>query len=294
MKAVLRNILAVMAVCVTAVAGTQALAQEPQKPTVAIRLPTVGEKVSSGVQRYLDLPELLTEIEASIQATRKFDVLSRDKSKMSAIAEEQAFASSQASAGNAAASGQMQAANYLVIPTVRDFVFYRSTKAVPNLANKWTRQDSGRLNVDAQVVDTETGQIKFTFSTKATFGTAKEVVNSSGGAPSKSWFTRMAKEVGGDMADQLVDGVFPMMVLKADGTQVWLNRGSDGGIKEGTVLAVFRPGESLIDPYTGENLGSAEREVGSIKITRVNPKFSIATVVKQTEPVAAQDILRKP
>ena len=54
-------------------------------------------------------------------------------------------------------------------------------------------------------------------------------------------------------------------------------------------------GMDLIDPDTGENLGSAEIFAGQIKIVRVNPKFTIADVVKtESSPIAKGDIVRKP
>jgi hypothetical protein len=106
----------------------------------------------------------------------------------------------------------------------------------------------------------------------------------------------MAKAVAAQMADQLVDAVFPMKVLNVQGDQVWINRGKDGGLKKGDVLKVFRPGVALIDPDTGENLGSAETEIGKIKVVRINPKFTIAKVITKgaTEPVQRGDIVRVP
>jgi hypothetical protein len=131
---------------------------------------------------------------------------------------------------------------------------------------------------------------------KSTFATGKKVVNSKGGAPSSVHFTKMAKAVAAQMADQLVDTVFPMKVLNVQGDKVWINRGQDGGLKKGDVLIVFRPGVALIDPDTGENLGSAETEIGKIKVVRVNPKFTIAKVITKgaTEAIQRGDIVRAP
>ncbi len=266
------------------------------KPRVAIKMPTVGEGVSKYAKRYLNLTTLLDEMEASIQKTRKFELLSRKKAVLQEIREEQQFAKSDLTKGNAAAEGQMENANFLILPVVQDFKFYRSSKPVPNIANKYVRQDSGMLELNAQVIDTSTGGIKTTFYMKSTFATGKKVVNSKGGAPSSVYFTKMAKAVAAQMADQLVDAVFPMKVLNVQGDQVWINRGKDGGLKKGDVLKVFRPGVALIDPDTGENLGSAETEIGKIKVVRINPKFTIAKVITKgaTEPVQRGDIVRVP
>jgi len=275
---------------------SESLAAPRAKPRVAIKLPTVGEGVSKYAKRYLNLSTLLDEMEASIQKSRKFELLSRKKAVLEDIRMEQEFAKSDLTKGNAAPEGQIENANFLILPTVQDFKFYRSSKSVPNLANKYLRQDSGMLEVNAQVIDTATGGIKTTFYLKSSFATGKEVVNSKGGAPSSVHFTRMAKKVSAQMADQLVDVVFPMKVLNVQAGQVWINRGKDGGLKKGDILKVFRPGVVLIDPDTGENLGSAETEIGKIKVTRVNPKFTIAEEVakEMAEPVQKGDIVREP
>ena len=271
-----------------------AFAAPRAKPVVAIKPAKVGEGVSKYAKKYLNLGTILDEMEASIQKNRKFTLVSRKKSVLKDIREEQEFAKSELTAGNAAEEGQIKNANFLILPTVQDFKFYRSSKPVPNLDNKYIRVDSGMLEVNAQVIDTATGGIKTTFYLKSSFATNKKVVNTKGGAPNSVHFTNMAKKVAAQMTDQLVDAVFPMRSLNIQGQQVWINRGKDGGLKKGDVLKVFRPGIALIDPDTGENLGSAETEVGKVKVTRVNPKFTTATIMKGAEePMEKGDILRE-
>ncbi|MFK5893129.1 MAG: FlgT C-terminal domain-containing protein [Pseudomonadota bacterium] len=266
------------------------------KPIVAIKKASIGEGVSKYSKKYLNLSTLLDEMESSIQRNRKFSLVSRKSSVMKDIREEQAFASSDLSAGNAAAEGQMKNANFLILSTVQDFKFYRSIKAVPNLDNKYIRRDSGMLEVNVQVIDTSTGAIKTTFYLKSSFATGKKVVNSKGGVPNSIHFTKMAKRVSAQMADQLVDIVFPMRILNIQGNKVFINRGKDGGLKKGQLLNVFKPGVALIDPDTGENLGSAETMIGKIKVTRINPKFTIAVITGKgmDEPVDRGDIVRVP
>lgn len=235
-------------------------------------------------------------MEKSIVASRKFEVLTRDRDKLKDLRLEQKFDQSSLTKGGTALTGGLETANYLILPTVQDFKFYRSVRPVPNLAGKYTRQDSGMLEVAAQIIDTTTGSIKTTFYLKSRFATGKNVVNSSGGSPSSIHFTRMAEDVSAQMADQLVDLVFPMRILNIQANQVFINRGKDGGLKKGDVLNVYRPGVALIDPDTGENLGSAETFVGKIRVTRVNPKFTIAEFDSKNlkEPLQKGDIVREP
>lgn len=263
-----------------------------EKPVIAIKKAKVGEGVSKYGRKYLNLGTIWDEMEAAIQKNRKFTLVSRKKDVLEDIREEQKFAKSDLTAGNAAAEGQIKNANFLILPTVQDFKFYRSSKPVPNLENKYIRIDSGMLEVNAQIIDTSTGGIKTTFYLKSSFATRKKVVNSKGGVPNSVHFTRMAKKIAAQMTDQLVDAVFPMRILNVQGKKVWINRGKDGGLKKGDTLLVFRPGVELIDPDTGENLGSAETQVGKIKVTRINPKYTVAEIIKDSE-VEKGDIVRQ-
>ncbi len=276
---------------------TPAAGQEPlAKPTIAILDVQIGKQIeeSATSKRYLDSALIGAELEKSLEQTRKFDVITRDEGALNDVIDEQVFSESGASAGNAALSGEIKAVNYLVRPTVRDFVFYRSHQKVPNVSGKWFRRDSGRLIVDAQVLDTTTAKVTARFSMTGRFATEETIVNNQGGVPSQAHFARMAKAVAADFAEQLVDRVFPMLIIRVQDGQVYINRGTDGGLTRGQVLEVFSKGEELIDPYTGESLGSAEESLGKIRVERVNPKFTIAKIIEEKAPIEQGAIVRRP
>jgi len=265
------------------------------KPVIAIKEVNINSGIRSYARKHLNLSTILNEMEMSIQRNRKFDLVSRAKNEtvLKSIREEQRFSQSELSAGNAAATGKIKNANYLILPTVQDFKFYRSSIAVPNLEDKYQRVDSGMLEMQVKVVDTSTGVIKSTFYMKSSFATRKKIVNSKRGTPNSVYFTKMAKDVATQMTDQLVDAVFPMRILNIQGTTAYINRGKDGGLRKGQVLIVFQPGVDLIDPDTGENLGSAETRIGRVKIIRINPKFTITNIINGAGTVAKGNIVRE-
>ncbi len=278
---------------------TNSLLAGSTQPSVAIKDPLVGGGVSNNLKKLLDIDQIRREMEASFRATRKFRVLSRDKATLGALLEEQNFAQSDFAKGDAAATGELNNANYLILPTVTDFKFYRSHKALPNFDSKFKRSDYGRLVISAQMLDTTTGQIVTTFSLKSTFSTGTTIVNSKGGRPSSIYFTKMAKSVAATLATQFVAQVYPMKVIKrtANG-QLIINRGADGGLKKGDKLQVFSAGEELIDPDTGESLGSSEEYIGDVVVTRINPKITFVKIIKETAPdympMTRGSILRRP
>ena len=266
------------------------------KPRVAVKEASIGDGVRSSAKTHLNLQTILASMEKALVSARKFEVLTRDSAKLKDLRDEQKFDKSSLTKGGTALEGGLGTANFLILPTVQDFKFYRSSKPVPNLSGKYKRSDYGMLEIAAQVIDTTTGGIKTTFYLKAKFSTRSQVVNGRGGSPNTVHFTKMAEKVSAQMVDQLVDLVFPMKVLNVSSKQVFINGGQDGGLAKGDSLNVYRPGIALIDPDTGENLGSAETFIGNIKVIRVNPKFTIAEVQEKTltEPVQIGDIVRKP
>ena len=132
----------------------------------------------------------------------------------------------------------------------------------------------------------------FNVEAKASSGTR---VANSVGAPSRDILDKALDRAAADLANQLSDTIFPITVIQAKGKQLFVNRGKDGGLKTGDQFVIFRPGEALIDPTTGENLGSAEEEVGTAKVVRVNPKFTVMEVTKGDAALMEPGfILRRP
>lgn len=275
------------------------VAADSVQPAVAIKEPKVGDKVSQYARKHLNIELLWAEMESSFRATRKFRVLSRSSDVMEELREEQKFAESDLAKGDAAATGAMSNAHYLLLPKVQNFKFYRSVKKLPNFDDKYRRQDSGLLHITAQMVDTTSGQVVSTFDLQGKFATKDEIVNTKGGSPNNLHFTSMAKTVSAQLADQFVDAVYPMKVVKRTRrNQVVINRGKDGGLKKGQKYEVFFAGEAIIDPDTGKSLGSGEEYVGQIEIIRINPKVSYAKILSELDPengpIGVGDIIRKP
>ncbi|MCS5648795.1 MAG: hypothetical protein NZ820_05555 [Dehalococcoidia bacterium] len=68
-------------------------------------------------------------------------------------------------------------------------------------------------------------------------------------------------------------------VIKASGSKIYINLGGRNGVSPSTQFDVYEPGEELIDPDTGENLGSESTKRGAIKVSTVKEKFSIAEII---------------
>jgi len=149
--------------------------------------------------------------------------------------------------------------------------------------------------VDARCFNTTTGEIVWAETARESTSDSKVYVNGAGGGvDDQRKLDRVLRPIVVKLADSLsqkslsssgmggVDDASGLVgkIAKADGGTLYLNVGADGGVKEGDQFAVYRVGEVIKDPDTGEVLGSNEQKVGTIRITAVKgPRLSTASAV---------------
>ena len=79
-----------------------------------------------------------------------------------------------------------------------------------------------------------------------------------------------------------------------DGQNIYLNAGSESGMKIGQKLIVLRSGKVIKDPTTGLVIGNAEDKIGEMKIVRYfGEDGSVAQLTSGSNP-AAGDVARLP
>lgn len=275
----MRKLMAILfSILILACCADQSFANAVQKYRVAVSdlviSPGVPEKQASIVRN----SSLIADIENAIRNGRKFELLTRRGAAMQAIRQEQEFAKSGLAAADAAAEGQMSNAQSLVQVEVTQFSFGRSSSRVPN-TEKYRVSDYCRIELSVQIIDTSRGSVSASFPIKASTTSGTAMANRIGSA-SSAVLDQTLEKAAGTLANMLSDTVFPIQVLTVKGKRLWVNRGNDSGLHVGDVFDIFEPGEELVDPQTGESLGSTETEVGKARVVRINPKV---TIVEMTD-----------
>ncbi len=218
---------------------------------------------------YLSLKRVTEAIDGqmidALNGTRKFEVTAR--SDLDAIMEDGALT------GN---SLQITQSDFLIIPSVDDFQDYVETATFAGIG-KTVKKRKIRLGMVARIYDIKNGNkliesANFQLDNKD----VEQLLGKS--AKTKSFsdelLRKIAQEMGVKVANRVVDVVYPAKIISLTGEQATINRGDGTGISKGQVWEVFALGEEMIDPDTGESLGGSEINVGTLKIDRVNPKFS--------------------
>jgi curli biogenesis system outer membrane secretion channel CsgG len=80
-------------------------------------------------------------------------------------------------------------------------------------------------------------------------------------------------------------------VAAVQGADLIINAGTNAGVKVGDTFKVFRPGQVIKDPSTGEVLDQQVDEIGSMTISSVRDR--IATGAYNGKPAKVGDIVRK-
>jgi len=226
----------------------------------------------------------------ALMNTSRFMVLERQS--IEAVLNEQNFgASGRATSEGGAKIGDMNRAQILIQGAITEFE--QNTTGGQGAVNIQgvtfaTSQATAHVAVDVRVYDTTTGQI---LASKACKGTAKASGGGIGYADKDFGFM-----AGGeartpldfavrDAITQAVDFIVLELskvpwegrVAMVKESEIFLNCGRTSGIMLGDRFSVFKPGEPIIDPDTGMNLGSENTLIGKIEVIKVDEKFSKAT-----------------
>ena len=152
--------------------------------------------------------------------------------------------------------------------------------------------------IDARLINTTTGEIVWADSaSESTSDASVFVAGAGGGVDDQRKLDRVLRPVVVKLATSMGKADTPTSglggasdasgvagkIAKVEGGSVYLNVGAEAGIKEGDAFDVYRVGNVIKDPDTGEVLGADETKVGQVKVTKVlGPRLSSASIVSGT------------
>jgi curli biogenesis system outer membrane secretion channel CsgG len=279
-------------------------APAPSRIAIAVpaveALPAVVEKVAGYGQRN-ELAQIVQGLDAkladALQNTRKFEVRAHaELAKI--IGEQQAQDSGNFDLSDPARAKPFQLAGipYLALVQIDDFQDQVQTARFEGVGQQATRRQI-RLSAVCRVFDATRGTLLE--SVRVTLGdfdfknNPQYVVDQKGGDLTEAVVNVIADKMANRVAQKITDTVFPAKALVVRDGVVTLNRGEGTDIAVGEIWEVFAQGEALIDPDTGENLGSEEVAVGFIRVISVAPKFSRAEICGLDRGIARNSVLRK-
>lgn len=227
---------------------------------------------------------LSNELIHQLVATRKFDVLER--ARVDDLLKEKQFQESDyASPDEAPKIAKLLGADYFVLGRIDDLQGKAVQKQMPYSSQTYVQQEAA-IDLYLRVIDARTGRIVAAekFASEARLRDPKGTANAG-----KKLIAQAAQE----MVTRIVGTVFPLRVAKVDGKTLYINRGNDGALKAGDVVAVYSQGGSIRDVDTGEELGSTESEVARATVTAVEARFTKAELLPDSGKVDDGMLVKK-
>lgn len=200
----------------------------------------------------------------------------------------------------AARIGKILGVQLVVIGGVTEFGVDEKKAKVPQVGKwKWGRGVGGKLvtgksALTARLVDTTTAEILGAYEADAKSQFAEGEF--AGASLGTTWDSGLASKVlaeaveglareisryGSDLQPSTVRGGLEGKVARIDGVKIYLNLGDASGVKAGDRFEVRSQGEEILDPDTGESLGSEESVLGVIEVEKiVNDRLSVARAVE--------------
>lgn len=259
------------------------------RPTIAVLPFSIDKRVVVTDGRHVfagtveDQTSLLgNELIHQLVATRKFDVLER--ARVDDLLKEKEFQDSDyASPEEAPKLARLLGADYFVLGRIDDLAGRSEEKPMPYSTRSYLQQEA-HIDLYLRVVDARTGRIVAAekFASEATLRDPKG---------SDHVGKKLIAQAAQEMVGRIVGTVFPLRVAKAEGHTLYINRGNDGTLKVGDVLAVYSQGEAIVDQDTGETLGNTESEVARATVTAIEARFTRAELTG--EATVGQGMLLK-
>ena len=228
--------------------------------------------------------------------TGKFSVIEREKLE-TVLKEQNLGASGLVTPETAAKVGRLLGVQYILTGSITEFAISRTGGGFRGFGVGVT---TGKVVLNARLINTTTGEIELaaeaankkrlvgarvknaSFYQSYNYGLANEVMH-----PAVEKIVAKIVEKVGNLSQLSVKG----KVIKVSGANLYINIGSNWGVKVGDVFEVFRKGEELIDPDTGLPLGAEEEKVGEIEVVKVKEKYAVCRILSGSPQ--AKDTIKK-
>ena len=207
---------------------------------------------------------------SGISQTRKLAVMDRDN--ISAYMREKSLLlSGESPLSEQLKLGQVLGVDYLLIGRIKDFKI-ESVPFTMSLTGEKSFKEEAQFLLSYRVVVMSTRQVKF--SDEINIILDNEAIKNMDLKLTDDLKDIVLNQGAKKLVDKVMEDMYPLCIIRIIDNELVLNQGGNS-VKIGERFNIFSvEGESMIDPYTKENLGSAEKQLGSLEITRVTPKIS--------------------
>ena len=213
----------------------------------------------------------------------RYDVVERGQ--LDHVVRELGLQSSGMISGNTAIQfGQLTGADYTVVGNV-------IAADVETFNNYLYKGYKGKVKFNFKFIDNKTGMIKIAKIVEGS-DTVSEYENKN---PDRNILMSGAVNDASKKIVELINSVNVItgVVAAVNNEKIYIDLGSDAGAHVGDKFVVFREGNVVTHPVTGEIIAVEEDTFAQLKVTEVNSNYSVCQVVKAQKPVQKGDKIKR-
>ena len=263
---------------------SKASASDPgngEKPRVAIGLVKAGSTAKTGSDADRHIPMFTDSLITRLVQSKRFTVI--DRQEVDQFLNEQLAQAIVEDRAMPTAMGTLKGCDYLVIGSLQNFSIEEQILKLPNSSRVITVLD-GFAEGNIRLVDARSGDI--IESQKITVKKQLEMQ-----AGQDRLVTSLADDFAAQIAANILNAVYPIKIAAVANETIYINRGLDGLLQTGSTFAVMRPGQKILDPDTGVELGTTENKIAEVELLQVDKNRSLAKIIEGSG-VQSGDVLK--
>ena len=256
---------------------------------------TIAVMPLENVSGYSDqrVAEIMTEqLLVAIHSSGGYTVVER--AQMNQVIKEQGFQNIMTDPNKATELGKLSGADYSLVGKVIMTVVGNNPTAgavstignklglgqFGNIADSFVKKFKSRVQIEIRFVDNTTGEIII----------AKNIEGSKTGATPVEALNAACQEAAENFLKEL-DTVNPFRarIAEISGEDVYIDRGSQDGLRKGETLIVAREGAPIV--VNGRTVAVKQTEVGKIKVVEVNADYAVCK--KISGDIRKGDVLKR-
>ena len=239
--------------------------------------------------------EIMTEqLIVAIQTSGTYTQVER--TQLGAVIREQGFQNIAVDPAQAVELGKLSGADYTMLGKVTMAVVENNPTAsivsqlgaaldlggIGALAEQYVHKFKSRITLDLRFVDNETGEIVL----------AKTVEGNKSGLTVTDAFNNACKNAAENFLREL-DGLNPFRARVADvyGSDIYIDQGSDSGLRRGETLIVAREGAPIV--VNGKVVAVRQTEIGKVKVVEVNADYAVCRADEKSAAIQKGDVVKR-
>jgi len=255
-----------------------------------IALPPISahaEKMRVGfveqIDSTVDVPDAIKQnlkeaIRQNLVNSGKFEVVDRNQKDINRLFEEMKFSDERigrvdTNDAKKAEFGKISGMEYMVLVSINDFFSGEE-------ASKFQKTDPGnkavvRLGVNLRLLNASTSRIQLE---KIVSAKRLSAIKAGVGQMDMELVNKAIKTLAEKVVRQVMDEVYPILIIERNGSSAFINRGKDSGITVGEEMDVFVM-KKVTDDGTQETVDLA-KAVGKVKVINVSDKTAEVEVTE--------------